>query len=78
MTTLTFKLQIEEQLALAYRSAKKEDKLTLKKQVNQFIEGILREHEKERFYRLIAELHEEAASNGLTEEIIDEILAEDE
>ncbi len=78
MTTLTFKLQIEEQLALAYKNAKKAERLTIKKQVNQFIERILREQARTRLYTVIAELHAEAEAKGLTEEIIDEILAENE
>lgn len=78
MTTLTFKLQIEEQLALAYRNAKKEERLTIKKQVNQYIEHILREQARTRLYLVMAEMHAEAEANGLTEEIIDEILAEHE
>ena len=76
MTTLTLKFQIEENLALAYKQALPEEKAAIKKLFERFLAINLRKQAVEDFILLTQSIGKEAEANGLTEELIDEILAE--
>lgn len=79
MTTLTFKLSINEQLAEAYKKAQPAEKLKIKYLFNQLLErALLHDQNRKNMYTILAELHVEAKYNGLTDDILEEILAEDE
>ena len=75
MTTLTLKFQIEENLALAYKQALPQEKAAIKKLFERFLAINLRKQAVEDFIVLTQSIGEEAQANGLTEELIDEILA---
>ena len=76
MTTLTLKFQIEENLALAYRQAKQQEKEEIKQLFQRLLASRLRQQAIEDMFQLMDEIGKEAEANGLTEAIIDEILAE--
>lgn len=84
MTTLTLKLELDESLASAYRQAKPSEKAALKKQIERLFARQwrklaaeeLRQRNIEELIELMNEIGNEAETNGLTEEILDEILAE--
>ena len=76
MTTLTLKFQIEENLALAYKQALPQEKAAIKKLFERFLAINLRKQAVEDFILLTQSIGKEAEANGLTEELIDEILAE--
>jgi hypothetical protein len=84
MVTLTLTLDLDESLVSAYRHAKKAEKDALKKKIENLFALQWRKQEtealhKQRVEALIQsmdELGREAEANGLTEEILDEILAE--
>lgn len=84
MTTLTLKLQLDESLALAYRQAKPKEKVALKQQIEQLFARQWRKQETEELRQrnieelilLMDSIGKEAEANGLTEEILDQILAE--
>ena len=76
MTTLTLKFQLDEQLAIAYKQALPKEKLALKKLFEKFLAINLRKQTVEEFLLLTQSIGKEAEANGLTEELIEEILAE--
>ncbi len=82
MVTLTLTLDLDESLVSAYRHAKKAEKDALKKKIENLFALQWRKQEalhKQRVEALIQsmdELGRETEANGLTEEILDEILAE--
>ena len=76
MTTLTLKLQLDESLALAYRQAQPKEKKELKKLFERLLSNKFRKKAIEDMIQRMDEIGKEAKANGLTEEIIDEILAE--
>ena len=76
MTTLTLKFQLDEQLAIAYKQALPKEKLALKKLFEKFLAINLRKQAVEEFLLLTQNIGKEAEANGLTEELIEEILAE--
>ena len=76
MTTLTLEFQLDEELAVAYQQALPKEKVALKKLVEGFLNKNLRKKEVEGFLQLTQDIGKEAEANGLTEAIIDEILAE--
>ena len=76
MTTLTLEFQLDEELAVAYQQALPKEKGALKKLVEGFLNKNLRKKEVEDFLQLTQDIGKEAEANGLTEAIIDDILAE--
>ncbi len=79
MTTLTFQIDINEQLATAYHQAAPAEKSRIQQQVNALLErALLRETARKKMYFLLDELHAEAKSNGLTDDILAELLADEE
>jgi hypothetical protein len=77
MTTLTLKLETNEAVAAAYRSARPSDKTRIINYLHILLEQfILREQARGETYAALDKLHDEADSNGLTDEIIEELLAD--
>jgi hypothetical protein len=84
MTTLTLKLQLDESLVLAYRQAKPIEKAAIKHQIQRLFDlqwrkqtvHDLHQLKVEEMIQLMDEIGKEAEANGLTEDILDEILAE--
>jgi hypothetical protein len=82
MVTLTLTLDLDESLASAYRHAKNTEKQALKKKIEHLFALQWRKQEtdtlhKQRVDALIQsmdELGKEAKANGLTEDILDEII----
>ncbi len=76
MTTLTLKLELDESLVLAYQQAKPLEKEDLRKLFERLLTNRFRKQAIEEMILHMDEMGREAEANGLTEEIIDEILAE--
>jgi polyphosphate kinase 2 (PPK2 family) len=84
MVTLTLTLDLEESLVLAYQQAKAAEKKALKKKIERLFalqwrqqdEETARQRNIEALIQSMDALGKEAESNGLTEEILDQILAE--
>jgi hypothetical protein len=78
MTTLTLKLETNETVAAAYRNARPSEKTRLKAYLNVLLEQfIVRERARTAMYVALDKLHEEAEANGLTDELIEELLADE-
>jgi hypothetical protein len=76
MTTLTLKIELDESLALAYRQATSSEKADLKKLFERLLTNKFRKQAIEEMIVHMEEMGREAEANGLTDDIIDEILAE--
>ncbi len=76
MTTLTLKIELDESLALAYRQATSSEKADLRKLFERLLTNKFRKQAIEEMIVHMEEMGREAEANGLTEDIIDEILAE--
>ena len=84
MVTLTLTLDLDESLVLAYRQAKKTEKAALKKKIERLFAlewrqqhaETVRQHNINALILAMDELGKEAEANGMTEEIVDQILAE--
>jgi hypothetical protein len=76
MTTLTLRLQLDENLVSAYRQAKPEEKEDLKNLFQRLLTNKFRKREIEDMIQRMDGIGQEAQENGLTEDIIDEILSE--
>jgi transcription-repair coupling factor (superfamily II helicase) len=77
MTTLTLKLEINEQLAEAYKKASPEQKNQIKKIFNALLQkAFLRDKARVDMYAILQELHNEAEINGLSDEILEELLTD--
>lgn len=76
MTTLTLRLQLDESLALAYRQAQPKEKEELKKLFERLLSNKFRKKAIEDMIQRMDEIGKEAQANGLTEDILDELLAE--
>ncbi len=76
MTTLTLRLQLDERLAIAYKKASSCEKEALKKLFERLLDNRFRKQAVEAMIQRIDAIGKEAEANGLTEEMIDEILAE--
>jgi hypothetical protein len=76
MTTLTLKFQLEESLALAYRQAMPKEKEDLKKLFEKLLAVKFRKQAIEDMFQKMEDVGNEAEANGLSEDIIDEILSE--
>lgn len=78
MTTLTLKLETNETVAAAYRNARPSEKTRIKAYLHVLLEQfIVRERARDDMYTALDKLHDEAEKNGLTDKIIDELLAEE-
>lgn len=79
MTTLTFQIDINDQLAIAYHQSAPSEKSRIKQQMNALLEqALVRDSARKRMYLILDELHAEAKANGLTDEILAELLADEE
>jgi hypothetical protein len=79
MTTLTFQIDINDQLANAYYQSAPAEKSLIQQQINALLErAFLRDQARKRLPFLLDELHAEAKANGLTDEILAELLADEE
>jgi hypothetical protein len=76
MTTLTLRLQLDENLVSAYRQAKPEEKEDLKNLFQRLLTNKFRKQEIEDMIQRMDDIGNEAQENGLTEDMIDEILSE--
>lgn len=76
MTTLTLRLQLDENLVSAYRQAKPEEKEDLKNLFQRLLTNKFRKREIEDMIQRMDSIGQEAQANGLTEDLIDEILSE--
>ena len=79
MTTLTLKIATNEQSAALYRNANQTEQRRIKALFQIFFEKAV-QHEKARsaMYKALDVLHAEADANGLTDEIIEELLADED
>ena len=78
MTTLTLELETNDTVAAAYRSARPAEKTRYNAYLNALLEQfILREQARTDMYNALDTLHEEAEKNGLTDELIEELLADE-
>ncbi len=76
MTTLTLQFNLDDSLAAAYRQAKPKERENVKKLFERLLANQFRKQAVEDLIQSMDELGREAEANGLTEEILDEILAE--
>jgi hypothetical protein len=75
MTTLTLKITEDEFLTEAYRNSKPATKREIKKMLITFLKYILvREKARVNMYATLDALHDEAEANGLTDDIIVQLL----
>jgi hypothetical protein len=78
MTTLTLKLETNETVAAAYRNAQPSEKTRMKAYLNALLEQfIVRERARGEMYTALDKLHDEGEKNGLTDDIIEELLADE-
>jgi hypothetical protein len=78
MTTLTLRLETNDAVAAAYRNARPEEKTRLKAYLHVLLEQFsLRERARIDMYAALNALHEEAENNGLTDELIESLLADE-
>jgi hypothetical protein len=76
MTVLSLKIPTEKDVALAYKNIDLVNKTLIEKQMAKVLEKILFPERQKAIYTLMHDMSLEAESNGLTEDIIDEILNE--
>ena len=77
MATLTLKISEDALLEMAYRNATPELKREMKKGLIAYLKHTLvREKARMKMFAVLEELHNEAEANGLTEDIIAELLTE--
>ena len=77
MTTLTLKIHEDDYLAAAYRNAKPAAKREIKKMLIAFLKHTLvRDKARIKMYSALTDLHNEAEINGLTEDMITELLTD--
>ena len=76
MTTLTLRFNLDDSLVSAYREALPKERENLKKLFERLISNKFRKQGIEEMIQRMDEIGKEAEANGLTEELIDEILAE--
>jgi ribosome-binding protein aMBF1 (putative translation factor) len=74
MTTLTLKIQLDETVAQAYQRTRPKEKANLKKQIEAWLSIHLRQQSVENLLHLMDNIGQEAEANGLTEDLIDQIL----
>ena len=76
MTTLTLQFHLDDSLVAAYREAQPKERENVKKLFERLLSNQFRKKAIEDMIQRMDEIGKEAEANGLTEEIIDEILAE--
>lgn len=84
MVTLTLKLDLDERLVQAYQQAKTTEKEALKKKIERLFALQWRQQDAQTVHQrnvdaliqAMNELGKETEANGMTEEILDQILAE--
>jgi leucyl-tRNA synthetase len=74
MTTLTLQFDLDDRLASAYRQAQPREQEDVKKLFERLLYNQFRKQAVEDMIQSMDETGKEAEANGLTEEIIDEIL----
>ncbi len=70
-------LEVDSRLAEAWRNSSPEFKLQVEEELNFRISRCLKQAQKDNFKNILNEIREEAATNGLTEEILEEILRDE-
>jgi hypothetical protein len=76
MTTLTLKLEVNDHLAEIYRNAKPSEKSKIKALFNTMLEKALtRDKTRQKMYAVLDDLHAEALQNGLTDDVLEELLS---
>ena len=76
ITTLTLEFQLEESLAYAYREAQAEEKEDIKKLFERLLSAKFRKQAIANMFKNMESIGKEAEANGLTEDLINEILKE--
>ncbi len=76
MTVLSLKIPTEIDVVLAYQNTNIANKTLIEKQMAKILEKILFPERQKAMYALMQDMSKEAEANGLTEEMIDEILNE--
>ncbi len=76
MTVLSLKIPTERDVVLAYQNTNIANKTLIEKQMAKILEKILFPERQKAMYALMQDMSKEAEANGLTEEMIDEILNE--
>ena len=76
MTTLTLEFQLEESLAYAYRTAQPQEKEDVKRLFERLLSAKFRKQAITTMFKNMESIGKEAEANGLTEDLINEILAE--
>ncbi len=75
MTTLVLEIEAKEQLAEAYRNALPTAKKEINAVINFWLErALLRKTASQTMFSLLDELHAEAEANGLTDDILEDLL----
>ena len=76
MTTLNLKIPVAQDLFLAYKKVTMADKTLIERQMAKILEKMLFPERQKSIYALMSDMSKEAEANGLTEDMIDEILSE--
>ena len=76
MTTLTLEFQLEESLAYAYGAAQPQEKEDVKRLFERLLAARFRKKAMMTMFKNMESIGKEAEANGLTEDLINEILAE--
>lgn len=74
METIT--IPVDPAIAKAYREADPEKQQKIATIVNDWLKSIIQEKEEKSLEEIIEEMQSQAKANGLTQEILDQILAE--
>ncbi len=76
MTVLSLNIPTERDVVLAYQNTNIANKTLIEKQMAKILEKILFPERQKAMYALMSDMSNEAEKNGLTEDMIDEILNE--
>ncbi len=78
MTTLTLKFEVEEHWVNTYRKAKPSEKSRIKALIQDlFKHALFQDKARHDMYSALDKLHDEAESNGINDDIIEELLADE-
>lgn len=78
MTTLTLKFEIEEHWIDTYRKAKPSEKLRIKALIQDlFKHALFQDKARHDMYSALDKLHDEAEKNGINDDIIEALLADE-
>jgi hypothetical protein len=75
MTLITF--PISEKAHSTYHSLEKSKKLLIQQKISEVFDKLVREQIRQEMAELMTKMSEHAQKNGLTEEILDELLADE-